>query len=47
MREKRAYYEKHPEIIEKIIKEGTEHARQEAKITMKKVKKAMNLDYFE
>ena len=47
IREKREYYEKHPEIIDNILKEGTEKARKEAKETMKKVKKAMKLDYFE
>ena len=47
IREKRAYLEEHPEIIEKVLKEGTEKARKEAKETMKKVKKAMMLNYFE
>ncbi len=47
MREKRAYYEAHPEEVDRILKEGTERARKTAKETMKKVKKAMMLDYFE
>ncbi len=47
IREKRAYYEAHPEEVDKILKEGTERARKTAKETMKKVKKAMMLDYFE
>ncbi len=47
IREKRAYYEEHPEIVDKILKEGTEKARKTAKETMKKVKQAMKLDYFE
>ncbi len=47
IREKRKYYEEHPELIEKILIEGTEKTRQTAKETMKKVKKAMRLDYFE
>ena len=47
IREKRKYYEEHPEIVDKILKEGTAKAREEAKRTMKKVKKAMMLDYFE
>ncbi len=46
MREKRAYLEAHPEIIEKVLREGTAKAKKEAEITMKKVKKAMKLDYF-
>ena len=45
--EKRKYYEEHPELIDKILKEGTEKARMVAKETMKDVKKAMKLDYFE
>ena len=47
IREKRKYYEEHPELVDKILKEGTEKARKTAKETMKKVKKAMQLDYFE
>ena len=47
LREKRAYYEQHPEEVDKILIEGTEKARKTAKETMKKIKKAMKLDYFE
>ena len=47
IKEKRAYYEEHPEIVDEILKEGTEKARIVAKDTMKKVKKAMKLDYFD
>lgn len=47
MREKRKYYEEHPELVEKILIEGTEKTRKTAKETMKKVKQAMKLDYFE
>ena len=47
MREKRAYYEAHPEIIDKILIEGTKKAKEEAKKNMAKIKKAMKLDYFE
>ena len=47
IREKRAYYEAHPEVVDKILMEGTEKARKVAKETMKKVKSAMKLDYFE
>ena len=46
IREKRRYYEEHPQIVHKILTEGTERARKEAKKTMEKVKKAMMLDYF-
>ena len=47
IREKRAYYELHPEEVDKILLEGTLKAQKVAKETMKKVKKAMKLDYFE
>ena len=47
MREKRKYYEERPELVDKLLIEGTEKARKTAKETMKKVKKAMRLDYFE
>ena len=47
IREKRAYYEAHPEEVDKILIEGTKKAQSVAKETMKKVKKAMKLDYFE
>ena len=47
IREKRAYYEEHPEEVDKILIEGTKKARTKAQETMKKVKKAMKLDYFE
>jgi len=46
IREKRAYYEEHPEIVDKILMDGTAKAQKVAKETMKKVKKAMRLDYF-
>ena len=47
MREKRKYYEEHPEEVERILKEGTKKAQEEAKVTMKEIKKAMKLNYFE
>lgn len=47
IRENRAYYEAHPEEVDKILIEGTKKAQQVAKETMKKVKQAMKLDYFE
>ena len=47
MREKRKYYEEHPEEVERILKEGTKKVQEEAKITMKEIKKAMKLNYFE
>ena len=47
IREKRKYYEERPELVDEILMKGTEKARQTAKETMKKVKKAMKLNYFE
>ena len=47
IREKRAYYEAHPEIIDKVLTEGTKKAQMTAKEVIKKVKKAMKLNYFE
>ncbi len=47
MRERRKYYEQHPEEVEKILKNGTEAARNRAKEVMNRVRKNMKLDYFE
>ena len=47
IREKRKYYEERPELLDEILKEGTEKARKIAKETMRKVKEAMKLNYFE
>ena len=47
MRQKRKYYEERPELVDEILIKGTAKARKTAKETMKKVKKAMKLDYFE
>lgn len=47
IREKRKYYEQRPELVDEILIKGTEKARKTAKETMKKVKKAMKLNYFE
>ncbi len=46
IREKRAYYEAHPEEVDKVLMEGTARAQKVAKETMKKVKEAMMLNYF-
>lgn len=47
IREKRAYYEQHPEIVDKILIEGTKKAQNTAKEIMKNIKEAMMLNYFE
>lgn len=46
IREKRNYYEAHPELVDEILIEGTKKARLRAKETMDKVKEAMKIDYF-
>ena len=46
IREKRKYYEERPELVDKILIEGTNKAREVAKQTMKEVKQAMKLNYF-
>ena len=45
VRTRRKYYEEHPELVEQILNEGTEKARQVAKEQMAKVKHAMKIDY--
>ncbi|MBR1803255.1 MAG: tryptophan--tRNA ligase [Clostridia bacterium] len=47
IREKRKYYEERPELVENILKEGTEKTKKTAEETMRKIKKAMKLNYFE
>ncbi len=47
IREKRKYYEERPELLEKILKDGTKKAQEIAKETMRKVKESMKLNYFE
>ena len=45
IRQKRKYYEEHPEEVEKILKDGTNKAKEKAEITIKLVKSAMKIDY--
>lgn len=47
IKEKRQYYIDHPEVVDKILIEGTKKAREKAKETLKLVRKAMKIDYFE
>lgn len=47
IRERREEFAKDPENLDKILKEGTAKAREVAKETMKKVRSAMKIDYFE
>ena len=45
IKEKRKYYEEHPEIVKEILDKGTKKAKEKAEIQMKNVKKAMKIDY--
>ncbi len=45
IRERRKEFEKDDVLISKILKEGTEKARQEAEKTLKEVRKALKYDY--
>lgn len=45
IKEKRKLYEENPELVDKILNEGTEKAQAKAKEQMKKVKEAMKIDY--
>ena len=45
IREKRKYYDEHPEEVDKILEKGTKDAKAKAEETMKKVRKAMKIDY--
>lgn len=46
IRAKRKEYEENPEELDRILKEGTNHAREVSKETMSEVKKAIMIDYF-
>ena len=45
IREKRKYYDEHPEVVNKILTEGTEKSKKKAEEQMKRIKKAMKIDY--
>lgn len=45
IREKREYYLSSMDEVEKILEENTKIAQEKAKITMKRVRKAMSIDY--
>ena len=47
IKEKREFYEKNPEIVDKILIEGTKKAQIRAKKIMKDIRKVMKLDYYE
>ncbi len=45
IQEKRKYFEEHPEIVDEILREGTEKARVVARETMRLVKERMFINY--
>lgn len=47
IREKAKYYEDHPEVVDKILLDGTNKARNVSKETIKEVKKAIKIDYYD
>ena len=47
IREKRKYYEEHLDEVYSILKEGTNKANKKANKTLKEVKKAIMIDFFE
>lgn len=47
MKERRKYYEEHPEKVDEIIKQGTQRAQKIAKETMKEITESMKLNYFD
>ncbi len=46
IRERRAYYDAHPEIVEEIVRKGTLKARKKAGEVLKRVRKAVGVEYF-
>jgi tryptophanyl-tRNA synthetase len=46
IREKRKEFEGKDEVLDQILKDGTEKAREVAGQTMQKVRRAMKIDYF-
>ena len=47
IKERRKYYDDNPEEVDRILKEGTDAAKKKAEETMKKVRKAMKIDYYD
>jgi Tryptophanyl-tRNA synthetase len=44
IRKRRAFYEEQPELIDNILKEGTQKARKETIKTLNQVKRALHLN---
>jgi tryptophanyl-tRNA synthetase len=47
IRERRAYYDAHPELVKQALAKGTAHARSVAQQTMSEVRTAMRLNYLD
>ena len=47
IREKRKYYEDNMDLVKQILEEGTKKAKEEASKTLKEVKEAIGINYFE
>lgn len=45
IREKRKYYDEHPEEVKEILDQGTKDAKEKAEVQMKKIKEAMKINY--
>jgi len=45
IREKRKFYDENPEEVNKILKKGTNEAKEKATITIKNIKEAMKINY--
>ena len=46
IQEKGKFYEEHPELVDEILLNGTKKAQKVAKETIKDVKKAIKIDYY-
>ena len=46
MRERRAHFEAHPELVRGALEKGCKEAREAAEATMVEVRKALRMDYF-
>ncbi len=46
IRDRRAHYEGHPEVVDEILRSGTQRAVQVGEQTLAEVKEAMKIDYF-
>ena len=47
IQERRKFYEEHPELVDEIIREGNLKASKKAEEVLNRVKKNMQIDYYE